>query len=336
MLALIGPTASGKTGLAIALAHRFYGEIISIDSALVYRGMDTGTAKPSLHERQGIPHHLVDIIDPDETYSAARFCEDCLHLIDEIHARGKVPVLAGGTMMYFNALREGLDELPPSDPRSRKAVALLAAHSTWPQLHAHLATIDPDSARRIGPNDSQRIGRALEIHFTTGRTMTELLGRRGGTAAGGNAGTGDGTGGAVAGSGGGTGVARLPFDLFTVSLEPSDRAELHRRIALRFDTMLRRGLLDELKWLREEYRHLHSELPSMRCVGYRQAWMHLEGFIDHAAMREQGIAATRQLAKRQITWLRSMEALTRVDCLRPDLENCVMTLTQSFLEGNTV
>ncbi len=316
MLALIGPTASGKTGLAIALAHRFYGEIISIDSALVYRGMEVGTAKPTMHERRSIPHHLVDIIDPVEAYSAARFCEDTLHLIDQIHARGKVPILAGGTMMYFNALREGLDQLPPSDPRAREAVALLATHRTWPELHAQLATIDPDSARRIGPNDSQRIGRALEIHFTTGRTMTDMLGRRASTE-------------------GGSGVARLPFDLFTLSLEPSDRAQLHRRIAQRFDDMLRRGLLDELVWLRDEYPDLHADLPSMRCVGYRQAWMHLEGVINRAALREQGIAATRQLAKRQITWLRSMADLTRVDCLHSDLEAHVMTLTQSFLEGKT-
>ncbi len=316
MLALIGPTASGKTGLAIALAHRFYGEIISIDSALVYRGMEVGTAKPTMHERRSIPHHLVDIIDPVEAYSAARFCEDTLHLIDQIHARGKVPILAGGTMMYFNALREGLDQLPPSDPRAREAVALLATHRTWPELHAQLATIDPDSARRIGPNDSQRIGRALEIHFTSGRTMTDMLGRRASTE-------------------GGSGVARLPFDLFTLSLEPSDRAQLHRRIAQRFDDMLRRGLLDELVWLRDEYPDLHADLPSMRCVGYRQAWMHLEGVINRAALREQGIAATRQLAKRQITWLRSMADLTRVDCLHSDLEAHVMTLTQSFLEGNT-
>ena len=316
MLALIGPTASGKSGLAIALAQRFYGEIVSIDSALVYRGMEVGTAKPTMHERRGIPHHLVDIIDPVEAYSAARFCEDTLHLIGQIHARGKVPILAGGTMMYFNALREGLDQLPPSDPRAREAVALLATHRTWPELHAQLATIDPDSARRIGPNDSQRIGRALEIHFTTGRTMTEMLGRRASTE-------------------GGSGVARLPFDLLTLSLEPSDRAQLHRRIAQRFDDMLRRGLLDELVWLRDAYPDLHADLPSMRCVGYRQAWMHLEGAINRAALREQGIAATRQLAKRQITWLRSMADLTRVDCLHSDLEAHVMTLTQSFLEGKT-
>ena len=308
MIALLGPTATGKTGLAIALARRFNGEVISIDSALVYRGMDIGTAKPSADEQQGMAHHLIDIIDPTDSYSAAKFRGDAVRLIGEIQARGKLPVLAGGTMLYFKALREGLDDLPNANPAMRAAIEQAAQAQGWPALHAELAAIDPATAQRLAPNDAQRIGRALEIFRLTGQPMSALLQRASRTA------------------------APLPFGLLAIALEPSDRAVLHQRIAQRFDAMLSAGLTGEVSALRVAHPSLTPASPSMRCVGYRQTWMHLDGLIDRAALREQGIAATRQLAKRQITWLRSMEQLTRVDCLRPDLENSVLTLTHSFLE----
>ena len=313
-VALLGPTASGKTGLAIALAQRFNGEVISIDSALVYRGMDIGTAKPSMDERQGIAHHLVDIIEPTESYSAAKFRDDALRLIADIHARNKLPILAGGTMLYFKALRSGIDDLPQADEDIRAEIEQAAYAQGWPALHAELAKVDPETAQRLAPNDSQRISRALEIHRITGQPMSALLGR----------------------------AARapeaLPFDLLTFSLEPSDRAVLHQRIAQRFDAMLARGLLDEVKALRRQYPRLTPDHPSMRCVGYRQAWMFLDGTdgkidhsVDHNALREQGIAATRQLAKRQLTWLRSMPDLHRMDCLLPDLSRVLSERTQAFL-----
>ena len=320
VLALLGPTASGKTGLAIALAQRFNGEIISIDSALVYRGMDIGTAKPSMDERQGIAHHLINIIDPTESYSAARFREDALRLIADIHARNKLPILAGGTMLYFKALREGIDDLPQADEEIRAEIEQAAYARGWPALHAELAAVDAETAQRLAPNDAQRISRALEIYRLTGQPMSVLLGRSTHP------------------------PEPLPFDLLTFSLEPSDRAVLHQRIAQRFDAMLARGLLDEVKALRRQYPRLTPDHPSMRCVGYRQAWVFLDGSdgkidhtadhtADHNALREQGLAATRQLAKRQLTWLRSMQDLTRIDCLQPGLEATVATTTQHFLEG---
>lgn len=310
-VALLGPTASGKSGLAIELAQHFNGEVISIDSALVYRGMDIGTAKPSMDERQGIAHHLIDLIDPVESYSAARFRDDALRLIAEIHARNKLPILAGGTMLYFKALRAGIDDLPQADEAVRAAIKQAAYAQGWPALHAELATVDAETAQRLAPNDAQRISRALEIYRITGQPMSALLGRAART------------------------PAALPFDLLAFSLEPSDRAVLHERIAKRFDTMLAAGLVDEVKQLRRTHPRLTPDHPAMRCVGYRQSWTFLDGSIDHDALRDQGIAATRQLAKRQLTWLRSMQDLTRIDCLRPDLDTSVTTLTQSFLEGNT-
>jgi tRNA dimethylallyltransferase len=306
-IALLGPTASGKTGLAIALAQRFNGEIISIDSALVYRGMDIGTAKPSLDERQGIAHHLIDIIDPTEAYSAARFRDDALRVSADIHARGKLPILAGGTMLYFKALREGLDDLPQADEDVRADIEQAAYAKGWPALHAELATIDPATAQRLQPNDSQRISRALEIFRVTGQPMSALLNRPGRP------------------------PEVLPFDLLAISLEPSDRAVLHQRIAQRFDAMLARGLLDEVKALRRQYPRLTPDQPSMRCVGYRQAWLHLDGTIDHDALRDQGLAATRQLAKRQLTWLRSMDNLQRLDCLAPNVFKPLSEMTETFL-----
>ena len=316
-LALLGPTASGKTGLAIALAQRFNGEVISIDSALVYRGMDIGTAKPSMDERQGIVHHLIDVIDPVESYSAARFRDDALRLIADIHARNKLPILAGGTMLYFKALREGIDDLPQADEDIRAEIEQAAYARGWPALHAELAAVDAETAQRLAPNDAQRISRALEIHRLTGRPMSALLSRATRT------------------------PEPLPFDLLAFSLEPSDRAVLHERIAQRFDTMLARGLLDEVKALRRQYPRLTPDHPSMRCVGYRQAWMFLDGTdgsdgkIDHTAehnaLREQGLAATRQLAKRQLTWLRSMDNLHRLDCLAPNVFKTLSETTETFL-----
>ena len=282
----MGPTASGKSALALELSARFPLEIVSVDSAQVYRGMDIGTAKPDLATRERVPHHLVDLLDPDERYSAARFRADALAAIGTIRARGRIPLLAGGTMLYFKALTEGLSELPRADVQLRAALDARAAREGWPALHAELARIDPATAARLSPNDGQRIQRALEIHALTGEPMSALLGRRA--------------------------AARPEHDdasrWLRLALVPEDRAALHGRIARRFEAMLDAGLIEELRVLRERYT-LDPELPSMRCVGYRQAWQHIDGRIDLAMLRESGISATRQLAKRQLTWLRATEAL---------------------------
>jgi tRNA dimethylallyltransferase len=282
----MGPTASGKSALAATLAGRFPVEIVSVDSAQIYRGMDVGTAKPSAAERRAVPHHLIDILDPTESYSAAQFRADAVKLIREISARGRTPLLVGGTMLYFKALREGLSDLPDSDPAVRAQIDAEAAERGWPALHAQLAKIDAPTAARLKPGDAQRIQRALEIHRVTGKPMSKLLGRK---------------------------KRALPFRLVELALAPSDRGELHRRIEARFDAMLERGLVEELRALRERH-DLRPGLPSMRCVGYRQAWAYLDGEIDYAAMREKGIFATRQLCKRQLTWLRSMPERIVIDC----------------------
>jgi tRNA dimethylallyltransferase len=289
----MGPTASGKTPLALALARVLPLEIVSVDSAQIYRDMNVGTAKPSLSERAGVPHHLLDIIDPTEAYSAARFRADALRLMEEIAARGRVPLLVGGTMLYFKALREGLSDLPESDAAVRELIDAEAAARGWPALHADLANVDAETAARLKPTDAQRIQRALEIFRTTGRPMSQLLGRRNFTG--------------------------LPFRLIELALVPSDRTALHRRIEARFDAMLESGLVEELRRLRKRYA-LRPELPSMRCVGYRQAWQFLEGEIDRDEFRDHGIFATRQLAKRQLTWLRAMKAVPTFDCLAEDLD----------------
>lgn len=293
VIALLGPTASGKTAAALALAQHLPCEIISMDSALVYREMDIGTAKPSAEERSSVPHHLIDIIDPAEAYSAMQFRADALRLIGDIHARDRLPLLVGGTMLYYKALREGLDTLPQADPQLRAQLDEEAARLGVPALHARLATLDPVTAARLKPNDAQRIQRALEIHALTGYPMSTLLAQAPKSA--------------------------LPFDLQAFSLEPSDRAVLHARIAHRFDAMLdgQVSLLDELRQLRSRG-DLHLGLPSMRCVGYRQAWEYLDGAYDLPTLREKGIAATRQLAKRQLTWLRATPERTVIDCNRPD------------------
>jgi tRNA dimethylallyltransferase len=289
--ALLGPTASGKSSLAMELAQRHPVEIVSIDSAQVYRGMDVGTAKPSAGERQAVPHHLIDLVDPTEAYSAGRFREDALGAVAGILARGKVPLLVGGTMLYYRALAAGIDALPPADPATRAQIDAEAAAKGWPALHAELAKVDPAAAARLQPGDSQRIQRALEVFRLTG---TPISGLRSGK------------------------PAALPFELRAFALVPADRAALHERIARRFDAMLAAGLVDELRSLREKFA-LSAQLPAMRAVGYRQAWRHLEGEIDARALRETGIAATRQLAKRQLTWLRSLPGLEPAERLRSAL-----------------
>ena len=288
----MGPTASGKSALAATLAGHFPVEIISVDSAQIYRGMDIGTAKPSVAERRSVPHHLIDIVDPTGSYSAAQFRSDAVRLISEIAARGRIPLLVGGTMLYFKALREGLSELPESDAAVRARIDAEAAVCGWPALHAELAKVDASTAERLRPSDAQRIQRALEIYRVTGKPMSQLLGRT---------------------------KSALPFRLLELALVPSDRAELHRRIESRFDAMLERGLVEELRALRE--RHiLRPGLPSMRCVGYRQAWQHLEGEFGRNELRDRGIFATRQLAKRQLTWLRAMKTVRSFDSLAEDLD----------------
>ncbi|WP_416172522.1 tRNA (adenosine(37)-N6)-dimethylallyltransferase MiaA [Achromobacter xylosoxidans] len=293
VICLAGPTAAGKSASTLALAERWPLEIVNVDSATIYRGMDIGTAKPSPAEQALVPQHLLDILDPAQSYSAAEFRADALRLIDEITARGRIPLLAGGTMMYYKALRDGLDDLPQADPALRVELEARAARDGWPALHAELARLDPVTAARLAPNDSQRIQRALEICHLSGQPMSALLGR-----------------------------SRAAADeadkrYLTISLEPSERAALHARIEQRFDAMLANGLLDEVRGLHARA-DLHPGLPSVRCVGYRQMWAHLDGEISLEEAREQGIAATRQLAKRQITWLRAQPERVIVDCLAAD------------------
>lgn len=293
VICLAGPTAAGKSASTLALAERWPLEIVNVDSATIYRGMDIGTAKPSAAEQALVPQHLLDILDPAQSYSAAEFRADALRLIDEITARGRIPLLAGGTMMYYKALRDGLDDLPQADPALRAELEARAARDGWPALHAELARLDPITAARLAPNDSQRIQRALEICHLSGQPMSALLGRSRATA------------------------DEADKRYLTISLEPSERAALHARIEQRFDAMLANGLLDEVRGLHARA-DLHPGLPSVRCVGYRQMWAHLDGEISLDEAREQGIAATRQLAKRQITWLRAQPERVIVDCLAAD------------------
>lgn len=281
---LMGPTASGKSALAMALAERFDGEIVTVDSAQVYRGMDIGTAKPATADRTRIPHHLVDILEPTRAYSAARFVRDARAAIADIRVRSRIPILAGGTMLYFKALSEGLSALPPADAAVRATIDARAERDGWPALHAELARVDPVTAARLPATDAQRIQRALEVYALTGEPLSALQGRREG-------------GGAPSG------------DSVAIALIPGDRAQLHAAIARRFDAMLAAGLVDELRGLRDRY-ELDPQSPSMRCVGYRQAWEFIDGAIDATQLRDKGIAATRQLAKRQLTWLRSTRART--------------------------
>ena len=302
----MGPTASGKTRLALALADAFPVEVVSVDSAQIYREMDVGTAKPSPSERRAVPHHLIDIIDPTESYSAARFRADALRLMNEIAARGCIPLLVGGTMLYFKALRDGLSDLPESDAEVRAQLDAEGAARGWPALHAELANVDPKTAARLKPTDAQRIQRALEVFRISGKPMSQLIAR-----------------GKPAG---------LPFRLIELALVPSDRDALHQRIEERFDAMLKAGLVEELRALRERYA-LRPDLPSMRCVGYRQAWRFLEGEIDRDESRNRGIFATRQLAKRQLTWLRGMPDIRVFDSLAPGMEASIRDLVSANLGG---
>jgi len=300
---LLGPTASGKTAAALAFAAQLAAqgrtvEIISVDSALVYRGMDIGTAKPSAAERAAVAHHLIDIVEPSQAYSAANFRADALRALAQIVGRGHVPLLVGGTMLYYRALTQGLNALPGANPAVRAMLDADAARDGWPALHARLARIDPVTAARLAPNDAQRIQRALEVHMLTGQPLSALLA-------------------APLPQRDETGTAAYPssqsYQFLPVALEPSNRSVLHERIAQRFDAMLAHGFLDEVKALRARG-DLHRAMSSMRCVGYRQAWEYLDGEMDYDTMRDKSIFATRQLCKRQLTWLRSMPQRQVIDC----------------------
>ena len=319
-IALVGPTASGKTAAAMAIAQRIPLEIISIDSALVYRGMDIGTAKPSAQERQQVAHHLIDIREPTQTYNAADFVNDAEQLIADIQSRGKLPLLVGGTMLYLKALQDGIDDLPKTDSAIRETIETRAKANGWPAMHEELRKIDPASASRLAPNDAQRISRALEVWHISGKSLTAWFEK-----------------GAQKRLG-----ARQSFasrnKLDVISLEPNDRSWLHQRIEQRFDAMLAAGFLDEMQTLRERG-DLNPDLPSMRCVGYRQAWEQLDAMQLQAnssqemlaRLKETAVAATRQLAKRQLTWLRSMPERHIIVCDGADLTAQALTLVQRFI-----
>jgi tRNA dimethylallyltransferase len=298
---ILGPTASGKSAASMHVVRSLPAEIISIDSALVYRGMDIGTAKPTHSERNEAVHHLIDIIDPCESYSAARFANDANRLIDEIDARNRLPLLVGGTMLYAKALTEGLNELPQADLQIRTALDAQAAELGWPAMHRRLQAIDPQTAARLEPADAQRIQRALEVHEITGMPMTQLLATQR--------------------------AAPNNRRWLKIALEPSDRAVLHARIARRLHQMIDEGLVEEVRALRARG-DLNLSMPSMRCVGYRQIWEHLDGQYDLDTAIARAIAATRQLAKRQLTWLRSTPDKIVVDCLAPDANQQVLDLVQ--------
>lgn len=316
-LAIAGPTASGKTAAALAIGAELPVEIISVDSALVYRGMDVGTAKPSAAELAAVPHHLIDIRDPRQAYSAAEFVQDTTRLVQEIHARGRHPLLVGGTMLYFKALFDGIDDMPRADAQVREQIEAEARSRGWPALHAALAQVDPPTAARLAPGDSQRIQRALEVYRVSGRPLSSFH-TRGDEAR----------------------PSAIAQATTLISLEPQDRAWLHERIAQRFDAMLAGGLLDEVQRLRARG-DLNPDLPSMRCVGYRQAWEFLDAHeargldsvFPMAELRERGIYATRQLAKRQITWLRGMPQRQVVPCDAPDALGRVLRIAREWALG---
>ncbi len=306
-IAILGPTASGKSNLALSITDHFPIEIISIDSAQVYRYLDIGSAKPDPQILAKIPHHLINLIDPDQQYSAAQFRHDALLTMKEITLRGNIPLLVGGTMLYFKALREGLSDLPPADQQIRKEIEASAAEKGWSTLHHLLQSVDPMSAERIQPNDSQRIQRALEIYYLTGKPMSQQMVSSQPTS--------------------------IPYRLISIALLPSDRKVLHQRIQHRFETMLEMGLIEEVRSILSQF-SLTLEMPSMRCVGYRQVYQYLQGQLSLMELREKGAAATRQLAKRQLTWLRSMEQLTEFDCLADNLLEQVMYYLQTMLNTN--
>jgi len=304
---IMGPTASGKTSLAVALHQSLPIELISVDSAMVFKGMNIGTAKPDREVLAQAPHHLMDIRHPTAPYSAADFRQDALTLMADITARGKVPVLVGGSMLYFRALSEGLSQLPAADPSVRAGMDAEAAQVGWPAMHARLADIDPTTAERLQPNDSQRIQRALEVYRITGKTMTQLHAE--------------------------SSSAELPYRVLKLALIPSQRQVLHERIAVRFSQMLADGLIDEVRQLRRDYPSLTGDATAMRCVGYRQTWEHLQGVYDQAALCNRGIYATRQLAKRQLTWLRGMSDTCEVDCLDVALYEIVLNLIKQHINN---
>jgi tRNA dimethylallyltransferase len=298
-IGIAGPTASGKTALALTVAERFGCEIVSVDSALVYRGMDIGTAKPSAAERARLPHHLIDIREPTQAYSAAEFAHDARRLVAEIRARGRRALLVGGTMLYFKALTDGLDALPAANAQVRAQLEAQARRIGWPAMHQELARVDPITAERLAPNDAQRINRALEVWQVSGHPLSSFH------------------------AGAKSPAAAPPL----LALEPQQRSGLHQRIAQRFDAMIEAGFIDEVKRLRATP-GVHAELPAMRAVGYRQAWEALDAGLQgdalHQSVRERGIAATRQLAKRQLTWLRSMPARTSVACDAPGMHTLAL------------
>lgn len=306
VVAIMGPTASGKTAAALAIAKSIPCEIISVDSALIYRGMDIGTAKPSDEERSQVPHHLIDILDPSLSYSVKQFRDDALRLIADIQARSKLPLLVGGTMLYFKALRDGLDDLPSADLALRSQLDMEITRHGTAALHARLRELDPITAERLNPNDTQRVQRAMEIILLSGQPMSSQLDK--------------------------ADKPELPFELMSLALEPSDRKVLHERIANRFDIMLsaKPGLIEETAALKQRS-DLHIGLPSIRCVGYRQAWDYLDGKINRDSLREMGIAATRQLAKRQLTWLRSMHDRHVIDCLSSNPTEQILSLVTTRL-----
>ena len=304
VLCLMGPTASGKSAAAAILAGSLPVEIVSVDSALVYRGMDVGTAKPSATERAQTPHHLIDILEPEESYSAARFVLDANHAIAAIVARGRIPLLVGGTMLYFRALQRGLDAMPSADPEIRRAIEEEARERGWPALHADLMKIDPVTAKRLATNDSQRIQRALEVFRISGTPLSSLHQA--------------------------TDRVPAPWRYLNLALEPRERPLLHARIERRFDDMLEAGFLDEVRGLMRRGT-LDRDKPSMRSVGYRQAWEHLLGESDFATMRQKALAATRQLAKHQLTWLRSTSERQSIDCFESDVGAEVVKAANAWL-----
>ena len=306
---LMGPTASGKTDVALELARVLPCEIVSVDSALVYKGMNIGTAKPDRATLDAIPHHLIDLIEPHESYSAARFRDDALAVMREIVERDRIPLLVGGTMLYFKALTEGLNELPEADPMIRLVIDTMAEEGGWAAVYEKLREVDPETAARLDPNDTQRIQRALEIFYITGKTMEELLQK--------------------------PRFVYFPYKAIKIALVPRDRAMLHDRIEARFQKMVSDGLVEELEKLRDEYA-LDPTLPSMRSVGYRQALQFLNGELSRADLLNQGVAATRQLAKRQLTWLRSMLDVTVFDCFEDKLAERVLEYVRRELEAMAV
>jgi tRNA dimethylallyltransferase len=305
----MGPTASGKTGAAVALAATLPVEIISVDSALVYRDMDIGTAKPDAATLQQAPHHLINLIPPTQAYSAANFRQDALDLMADISARGRIPLLVGGTMLYFKALEQGMSGLPEADAQVRMSLDAEAAAIGWPAMHAKLAKVDALTAARLATNDSQRIQRALEVHAISGRRLSDLIAEQSSQV--------------------------LPYQVLKIALLPSDRQLLHERIAMRFEQMLAAGLVDEVRALLIKYPVLTAESTAMRCVGYRQVLHYLAGEIGLEELRDRGVFATRQLAKRQLTWLRSMPQVRALDCLQSNINELVFNEFNQFIKNNS-